>query len=214
MERFNSSRVPPNIRPSEHFSLYGLHQRPNPDARFGSAEFGWIFLVQLFSIVGRATTLSPHSGGNKISSLFRGISCRPPFIGTSSLLLHLHLLLLLLLLHLLEYIRSFHIVFPKDFCIICARPEKFKSFTLRHLVSCSNTTCVEQGWTTSSSVLAAVGSISNLVPLLRTPVLKKKNYGQIVRRYVESGYFPPWKHTFGFHWLPWGLEKVNLTFYQ
>ncbi len=29
MERFNSSPVPPNIRPSEHFSLYGLHQRPS-----------------------------------------------------------------------------------------------------------------------------------------------------------------------------------------
>jgi hypothetical protein len=35
LERFNSSRVPPNIRPSEHLSLYGLHQRPNPNANFG-----------------------------------------------------------------------------------------------------------------------------------------------------------------------------------
>jgi hypothetical protein len=51
MERFNSSRVPPNIRLSEHFSLYGLHQRPSPKTRFGSADLGRIFLVQIFVYV-------------------------------------------------------------------------------------------------------------------------------------------------------------------
>jgi hypothetical protein len=52
MERFNSSRVPHNIRLLEHLSLYGLHQRSESIARFGSAEFGRIFLVQIFSVVG------------------------------------------------------------------------------------------------------------------------------------------------------------------
>jgi hypothetical protein len=47
---FNSSPVPPNIRLSEHFSLYGLHQRPNSKARFGSADLGRIFLVQIFGV--------------------------------------------------------------------------------------------------------------------------------------------------------------------
>ncbi len=56
MERFNSSRVPSNIRPLEHFSLYGLHQRPRPIARSGSAEIGRIFLVQIFGVVRYVTT--------------------------------------------------------------------------------------------------------------------------------------------------------------
>jgi hypothetical protein len=143
MERFKSSRVPPNIRLSEHFSLYGLHQRPRPIARFGSAEFGRIFLVQIFGIVGRATTLSSHSGRNEICSGESRVVLH--LLGLPRLLLHLHLHLLLLLLLLLEYIRSSHIVFPKNFVLFVQGQKYFKSFTLRHLVSCSNTTCVVQG---------------------------------------------------------------------
>jgi hypothetical protein len=49
-----------------------------------------------------------------------------------------------------------------------AGPGKIKSFTLRHLVSYSNTTCVEQAKLRLSSLLAIVGSVPNLILFLDT----------------------------------------------
>jgi hypothetical protein len=46
------------------------------------------------------------------------------------------------------------------------RARKIKSFPLRHLVSCSNTTCVEQAKLQLSSLLAIVGFIPNLILFL------------------------------------------------
>ncbi len=42
------------------------------------------------------------------------------------------------------------------------KARKIKSFTLRHLVSCTNTTCVEQTKLQFSCLLAIVGSLPNL----------------------------------------------------
>ncbi len=59
-----------------------------------------------------------------------------------------------------------HLLLPrcvsKEILCFSARPEKIKSFTLRHLVSCSNTTCVEQAKLQFSCLLAIVGSLPNL----------------------------------------------------
>jgi hypothetical protein len=52
--------------------------------------------------------------------------------------------------------------FQGIFCVIVPGQKKIKSFTLRHLVSCSNTTCVEQAKLQLSCLLAIVGSLPNL----------------------------------------------------
>jgi hypothetical protein len=59
-----------------------------------------------------------------------------------------------------------HCVSKENFVLGC-KARKIKSFTLRHLVSSSNTTCVEQAKLQFSSLLAIVGFIPNLILFLK-----------------------------------------------
>jgi hypothetical protein len=114
MERFNSSPVPPNIRPW-NTSSYMASIRGRIYTGFGSADPGRIFYVQIFRCVASATTLSSYSSEEKVISCSGESRDILQLLGLPRLLLHLHLLLLLLLL--LEYICSSHIVFPRNFVL-------------------------------------------------------------------------------------------------
>ncbi len=77
-----------------------------------------------------------------------------------------------------------HLLLPrcvsKEILCFSAKPEKIKSFTLRHLVSCSNTTCVEQAKLQFSCLLAIVGSLPNLNRFLSVSTAKLwANYSEI-----------------------------------
>jgi hypothetical protein len=163
MERLNSSPVPPNFRP-RNTSPYTAFIRGRLHTRFGSAESWSNILCPNIRCVGTRYHTFPPLQRRESYLLLRGISCCSPFIGASpsptpspspspfpspspspSVI---------------------HLLLPrcvsKEICDYCARPEKIKSFTLRHLVSYSNTTCVEQAKLQISCLLAIVGFIPNL----------------------------------------------------
>ena len=82
MERFNSSPVPPNIRP-RNTSPYTASIKGRLHTRFGSAE-SWsnILCLNIRCVSSRYNTFPPLQRRESYL-LLRGILCRHPFIGAS-----------------------------------------------------------------------------------------------------------------------------------